>query len=374
MKKNSTVVICILVTLFLLPGCATFHDPQPLSDLWRDHAHESLKAHTDNFIFQKEFLSILDNLMTQYWDVGGNWKGDIQGDATFFASMLLFALGRDINDTSMTQAAHQTVSYEVSLIKRFFYRPVVHMDLVIGFPALARQHIYTGDDACRILFLTGVTSGNIMISLMPERFVSFVHDYATLYAVSGYLCFLAAEAAGPEAEKNRFIRKGLFWIEKADKKCWNEDAGLYDYSRILDWPQTTMMMALVQAYRATGDGKYLDRCLVVMNSMDELCLDNEQGGYFGHPDLVTKGLSGNNNMVWVLLDLFEITGEPGYLERAHETLEWILSEDLYNAQEHIIYHHWHNAKGTAGYFCTGCNFHTLYNIYRYNGLNNTSTD
>ncbi len=368
LRGIAAIAGCILAILFLFTGCALFQEQQVAYGLVREHSRKSIIACTEDFVFREEFQGILDNLMTHYWEEDGNWRGDLQGDATYFASILLFALGSDAGDECMMQMARQTVSYEVSLIKRFFYRPGVHMDLVIGFPALARQHLYTGDDARRILFLSGVTSGNLMISLMPERFVSFVHDHATLYAVSAYLCFLAADAAGREAERGRFIRRGLYWIEKADTRYWDEDTGLYDYSNIMDWPQTTMMMALVQAYRFTGEDKYLDRCLTVLGSMDELCLDKIRGGYTGHPDPETKGLSGNNSMVWVLLDLYEVTGCDIYLEKARDTLAWILSEDLYDDLKNIICHHWDSAKGRAGYFCTGCNFHTLYNIYRYNRL------
>jgi len=43
-----------------------------------------------------------------------------------------------------------------------------------------------------------------------------------------------------------------------------------------------------------------------------------------------------NNMTWVLLDLYEATGDKIYLEKADKT--------------------------------TGCNLHLLYNILRYDGL------
>ena len=366
MKEKITLCVLVIMVFSLAGGCAFFKGSKPPPALWDDQSRQTLMSSTESFVFRDEFRAILDNLIEQYWDASGNWKGDMQGDATLFASMLLFALSNDTEDAVMARMAQQTVTYETSLVKRFFYYPVIHMDLVMGFPALAQPYLFTGDDAYRFLFLTGVRSGNIMISLMPGTFVPFVHDRATLYATSGYLCFLAYEMAETEFQKNSFRKKGLDWIEKANRDCWNEETGLYEYSKILDWPQTTMMMALAAAYRATGEVSYLDQCLCVLNAMDELCLDTVRGGYRGHPDLSRKGLSGNNNMIWVLLDLYEITGERMYLDRARSTLEWVLSEDLYDAQEHIIYHHWDDLGGRAGYFCTGCNFQTLYNIYRLN--------
>ena len=366
MKEKIVLSVFVVMIFSMGGGCALFTGAQSPSVSWDDHSREALMSRTDAFVFRDEFRGILDKLIEQYWDPGGNWKGDIQGDATLFASMLLFALSNDTHDAAMAEMAEMTVSYEASLVKRFFYYPVVHMDLVIGFPALAQPYLFTEDDTYRFLFLAGVRSGNIMISLMPGTFVSFVHDYATLYATSCYLCFLAYEVSETDSQKNFFREKGLAWIEKANKNCWNEETGIYEYSRILDWPQTTMMMALAAAYRVTGDVQYLDRCLKVLDSMEVLCHDSVRGGYRGHPDLSRKGLSGNNNMIWVLLDLYEVTGEAMYLDKARSTLEWVLSEDLYDAGEHIIYHHWDDTSGRADYFCTGCNFQTLYNIYRLN--------
>jgi len=368
MKEKRSLIVLIMMVFLSSGGCALFKGSRPEPAFWDENSRESLMSRTETFVFKDEFRGILDNLMQNYWDPSGNWNGDIQGDATLFASMLLFALSRDTHDTAMEEMAQQTASYEASLVRRFFYYPVVHMDLVMGFPALAQPYLFTGDDAYRFLFTTGVRSGNIMISLMPGVFVSFVHDRATLYASASYMCFLAHEMSETEFQKNSFKKKGIAWIERANRDCWNEEAGLYEHFRILDWPQTTMMMALTAAYRATSDAQYLDQCLLVLDSMEALCRDSSRGGYRGHPDLSRKGLSGNNNMVWVLLDLYEITGEKMYLERARSALEWVLSEDLYDEKEHIIYHHWDDDGGRADYFCTGCNFHTLCNIYRLNTI------
>ncbi len=366
MKKRAGLAACIIAVLLLFPGCALFRGGQPPPSSWDETSRDALLCSTGDFVFRDEFRGILGNLITHCWDPSGNWKGDLQGDATLFASMLLFSLGNDTQDQAMITMAHQSVSYEASLVRRFFLYPVVHMDLVMGYPALAQQYLHTGEDMYRLVFLAGVRTGNIMISLMPGTFVSFVHDYATLCGTTAYLCFLAGEIAQSGSEKNAFRKKGLAWIEKAEKECWNEETGLYTYSQILDWPQTTMMMALVAAYKATGDAAYLDRCLVVLDSMEALCRDRDRGGYWGHPDLSRKGLSGNNTMAWVLLDLYEATNERTYLDRACSVLEWIVSEDLYDDRQHVIYHHWDDREGRADYFCTGCNFQTLYNIYRLN--------
>lgn len=322
----------------------------------------------DHFVFKKEFSAILTTLMTDSWDGSGDWKGDIQGDATAFAPMLLYAFARDTGDRDFLSMAERTVAYEAGLAGRFPFWPVPSSNLVVGFPALAQPCLQKGDPTYRSLFLRGVSFGYAITSLSPAFLTPFVRERACVYGIMGYMCLTAAEVADESGRKEEFIRKGIRLIEKANKCCWDDEESLYAHSHVLDWPQETMMMALTKAYRATGNRAYLDRAILVLHSMNRLCRDARTGGYYGHPDLETKGLSGNNNMTWVLLDLHEATGEGEYLEEARAMLKWILSDDLYDSSKGLICHHFTKGKGRAGYSCTGCNFHTLTCIYRYNVL------
>ena len=271
------------------------------------------------------------------WDPSGDWKRT--SSATAFAPMLLYALARDTGEGELRSMAERTVAYEAGLVKRLYYWPFPSTSLVMGFPALAQPSIQNDDQTYRSLFLRGVRFGYAFTSLSPEFFTPFVREKACVYGLMGYMCLVGAEVADEPREKDEFVRKGVKLIEKANKFCWDEREALYTHSSLLDWPQETMMMALIQAYRATGNRAYLDRARIVLDTMNRLCRDACRGGYYGHPDLDTKGLSGNNNMAWVLLDLHEATGDGKYLEEAHAVMEWVLSNDLYDSSKGIIYHH-----------------------------------
>ncbi len=353
MNFQKTFVLFIGFFIFF-SGCAAIPERVPVQRQMPVHFSE----------FETEFSDILGNLLKNYWHESGNWKGDMQGDATAFAAILLYELGLDSGDEAMTAMANATVQYEVDLVQKFLRWPKINMEMVIGFPALASGYQYEADRECAELFSAGVKANYYLISRWPGILVPYVHDKATVYGTGSYMCFQAYDLLGTD----NFKQKGLKLIEKADEQCWDEDAGLYAYTKIIDWPQLTMMTALLAAYRTTEDIFFLERVQRILSVMDETYFDHTSGSYFGHPDTQTKGLSGNNTMIWVLLDLYTVTGEIKYLNRARDVLSWIFSEDLYDGGENIIYHHWSMEEGRAGYLCTGCNFHTLCNVYRYNKL------
>ncbi len=318
-------------------------------------------------LFQEEFDNILDNLISNFWAPDGNWEGDAQGDATAFAPMVLYPVGKEMNNQEMIEKANLTVDYEVALINEFLVDRRINMDLVIGYPALAEGYKYTGNLQYGNLLSLATLAGSTLIAEKPELLLDFVFDYATVFGTGSYMCFVTHDALSNDLFKaNVFKEQGISLIEKAEA-YWNEEGGYYNYSRVLDWPQATMMMALTKAYKETGEQKYLDRCDAILDFLNTLW-DWDRGGYFGHLGLTGKGLSGNNNIAWALLDLYELTGNPMYIQRAKATIEWMLSADMYDPSTITIAHHWIEGEGRAQYHCTGCNFQSLYNIYRFNKL------
>jgi len=127
-----------------------------------------------------------------------------------------------------------------------------------------------------------------------------------------------------------------------------------------------MMMAYIEAYRTTSNRAHLEKALLILESFDRHYLDKVTGSYWGHHKSDIKGLSGNNNMAWVLLDLYEATGQELYLEKAGKVISYIVSPDIYDNEQGILCHHFEKTEGRASYACTGCNFHFLYIIFRYN--------
>lgn len=316
--------------------------------------------------FQERFDAILATLLATYWSADGDWQGDMQGDATAFAPRLLYTLGA--GDPALWDRAAATARHELDLVKALAQTGELNMEAVIGFPALADCYAFEKDGECKLWLTAGTIAGHQLIDSNPEALLPFVFDMATVFGTGSYICLVAAEALGDES----LLQKGLALIARADAEHWDEAQGLYSWSQVIDWPQATMMMALTRAYRATGEQKYLDRCERILAAMKDCCWDAAQGGYYGHWGKDVKGLSGNNNMLWALLDLYESTAQEQYLETARAIIRWILSEDLYSQQTGLLHHHWAAGTGaTAGRadsFCTGCNFESLVNIHRYHQL------
>lgn len=315
--------------------------------------------------FQAEHDALFDHLVADFWSEDGDWEGDMQGDATAFAPRVLYATAEDRTDDRYAEMAGTTVAYEVTLLHAYLLTHVLTMDAVIGAPGLADGYDVTHDETWRALFLGGTAMGYDMMVADPDQFLPYVFDLATVYGTGATMCFRAWEISGLEAHKNN----GLDLVERADAEAWNEEAGRYDWTMVMDWPQATMIMALVGAWRATGDEAYLDRAQRVRQTMEDECWDEERGGWFAAAGAHGKGLSGNNNMAWALLDLYEATGDRTALARAGDTVAYTLSEDLYSEEETIAYHHWYDDTasdpGRAEYFCTGCNFQLLANVERY---------
>jgi hypothetical protein len=361
----------LMAAWILLPflGSCSVARPMPALEI---PDRPAISAHLDrtfaSFDFEDEFSSILSTLMMSSWDESGDWKGDLQGDATAFAPMLLLPMAHDSGDLRLRAMGDRTVRYEAGLVRRSLYWPFPSMSLVIGVPALAQPYLAEGDQEYVPLFLRTVRLGYLSASITPLFITPFVRDRASVYGLVGYMCFIASDVAQTPDDRDEFIQKGLRMVRKADEECFDPGEGLYRHSEITDWPQEVMVMAHARAYRATGDKAHLERAQLVLQSMDKRFLEAGRGGYAGHGDEGTKGLSGNNNMTSAFLDLYEATGDGQYLRKARAVLSWILSDDLYDRQKGIICHHVTRDRERAGYFCTGCNFETLACIYRYNRL------
>jgi hypothetical protein len=244
--------------------------------------------------FQTEHDAILDRLVDDFWSEDGDWEGDMQGDATAFAPRVLYGAEEEQGDGQYAEMAYLTVEHEVGLLQAYLLTHVLTMDAVIGAPGLADGYEATHDETWRALFLGGAAMGYDMMAADPDQFLPYVFDLATVYGSGATMCFRAWEISELEAHKNN----GLDLVARADAEAWNEEEGLYEWSMVMDWPQATMIMALVGAWRATGDEAYLARAERVRQTMEEQCWDEERGGWLAAAGAHGKGLSGNNNMAW----------------------------------------------------------------------------
>ena len=88
--------------------------------------------------------------------------------------------------------------------------------------------------------------------------------------------------------------------------------------------------ALVKAYEATGNGKYLEFAQRLMRYIDGTLLDTKNGGYYdsipnsdsaGYLNRLEKPLDENSLASMLLIKIYHSTGEEMYHQRAKSTLE-----------------------------------------------------
>jgi hypothetical protein len=366
-----------------------------------------------DFQFQSEFDAIFKNLNNNFWSEDGNWEGDMMGDATAFAPPILFQMGIENNDPALLEKARKTTEWEFNAIGQALQSILsggtpaaadgtdALIDALFGGPGLVEGYRYTGENKYLMLAGLGLSGGSEVLSLPPSTlgmifnsgpvagftsafagkgFSSPVTAVATLLsAIVAHTDFELYRASG--IEKYKTYGKDL--LDRVEQYYWNPDLGYYGAALpdLWDWAIGTMIMSLARGYQLTGEAVYLDRAEALVETTDERMLDPDRGGYFAGDKSASSGksLSGNNIFIWAFLNMFEATGNPEYLERARKVIGFILSRDMY--EKGMIYHHWirphgegdsfhwsDQPPGRADYYCTGCNFMSLVNIYNYNKL------
>ncbi|MCX5867807.1 MAG: AGE family epimerase/isomerase [Proteobacteria bacterium] len=365
------------------------------------------------FQFQSQFDAIFKNLNENFWSEDGNWEGDMMGDATAFAPPILFQLGIASNDPALMEKARKTTEWEIKSIGLAIQSIIsggtptaadgtdILTDALFGGPGLVEGYRYTGENKYLMLAGLGLSGGSEVLSLPPSTlevifnsgpvagftqafagkgFSSPVTAIATLMsAIVAHTDFELYRASG--IEKYKVYGKGL--LDRVEQYYWNPGLGFYGSALpdLWDWAVGTMIMSLALGFQLTGETVYLDRAVSLIETTDQKMLDPDRGGYFAGDKSVSSGksLSGNNIFIWAFLNMFEATGNPEYLERARKVIEFVLSRDMY--EKGMIYHHWirpsgegdsfhwsDQPPGRADYYCTGCNFMSLVNIYNYNKL------
>ena len=126
-----------------------------------------------------------------------------------------------------------------------------------------------------------------------------------------------------------------------------------------------MMIVWTLAHRMTGDPAQLARAEALFDAIQPLRLD-ALGGYHSLysstvPDYVS--LSSQNYLVFGLRFLDEETANPRYAAEAATILEFV-STRLYS--NGMAWHHWEN-DARASWYCTGCNFQLLYDLWLLGG-------
>jgi hypothetical protein len=342
--------------------------------------------------FSAPFNAVLDNLMTNYWpSVGdGDWLYDdfpCGGyDAPQASTELLYPLGLDTGNALYTERANKTIDFVIDLveplpelIQRIQNGEDVEEETTAA-PALVHGHRYYSGSS-QYDFDTSVP----FILSAASYFIRQGYNFDPLNEFSGpgVIAYYQLSAAYNFRDKglldrvSPLVRDAYRLLELADA-YWvqvDEDTGYYDAGYGPDvWNSGMVLHALSLAYQASGRDHYLDRARDLLNYQEKNWDDTAPYGYCEFPSCTVKYLSSNHNMCKGLLILYNATGDPAWLDRAHEVLVFmtdpvvIFRDDLRFPGYSIFVHDWNDYSGPSDCSCSGCNFTVLTTIYMYNRL------
>jgi hypothetical protein len=325
--------------------------------------------------YGEEMDAILETLLYKV-----PWQdGDIlydYGDMPGYASWLLFNLARETGEPEYAERAtavadrivrliHEDLVYHLSEISfgvfslyaaKSYYggtRPVYEeeLDRVLGLAAfLARMDGYYLDLVDRM------TGGG-----------SYGYGATTLTAQVAYLLFLSRyhPPQGFRPIWDDYPEAALQMVEAAGREAWDEGGGYYYKSpaerEISLLADGYMVYALVEAYRYTGEAKYLDRAGRVVAALERLLGAPLGNGFYALPPAIPslgyQSLSSSSYGFKACALLYQETGDESYLDKAREVMAFLM-EDLY--RDGVVYHHVYKGAACSGdVWCPGCNFRIL---------------
>jgi uncharacterized protein YyaL (SSP411 family) len=139
------------------------------------------------------------------------------------------------------------------------------------------------------------------------------------------------------------------------------------------YPNTMMILVLCRLYERTGEPAYLERAEAAFAAIAPL--RSPRGGYkspYSAQEMGAKSddystLSSQNYLTLALAVLYEATGERRYFDEALFVIDFIRTR-LYDAASGHLLHHYIDGRialpTDPEYFCTGCNLQFLY-VVRY---------
>lgn len=325
--------------------------------------------------YGNEMEAILETLLYKV-----PWRdGDIlydYGDMPGYASWYLFNLARETGEEEYAERATAVADRVVRLI---------HEDLVYslseisfgGFSLYAAKRYYGADRPVYEEELDGLLALAAFLARMDGYYLDIVdaltgggsygYGATTLTAQVAYLLFLSRYAP-PETYRpmwDDYPEVALRMVEAALSEAWDEEGGYFYKSpaerEISLLADGYMVYALVEAYRYTGEFRYLDRAKRVVAALDTLLGDPQGKGFYALPPAIPslgyKSLSSSSYGFKACALLYQETGEEAYLDKAREVMAFLM-EDLY--QEGIVYHHVYKGAACRGdIWCPGCNFRIL---------------
>jgi hypothetical protein len=321
--------------------------------------------------FPELYAAVLERLTTEIPVNEGDWAEDF-GDATAFAPPALLSVGRRTCDERLIGLAVRTLEHQEFLVRHFLevLEGPGAAEVLVGGIGLIESYRLGGDarwaaaadELLRLLLDTAALFGDYLYGPLLD-----VEPYGPT-AVTGIVAAEAlryVEVVDPTDDAR--LARALELAAAIDRVAWDAAGGFYraapDEPALDLYPNVAMTIVWTLAHRLTGDPEHLARAEALYDAIQPLRLAFADAAAYHSlysssvPDYVS--LSSQNYLVFALRFLDEETRDPRYLAEARSILSFVESHLYWHG---MAWHHWEN-DARATWYCTGCNFQLLYDLW-----------
>ena len=193
-------------------------------------------------------------------------------------------------------------------------------------------------------------------------------------ALTSFMALLHLEytVSFPGVDKQKHLDRAEAILKSARAKAWDPKMGAFRFApkdtRMMLYPNITMMLAYARSYQLTKNAEHWERFKETYNGIQ--ALKNSAGDHYHSPysakesgakDEDYSTLSSQNYLMMGLWVAYEASGEQKYLAEIDKLMGFIGGKLLAKGR---IMHHWVNGRAANEQdkypYCLGCNLQTLY--------------
>ena len=314
--------------------------------------------------------------------VEGRWQ-EHWGDGALFGPLYDLSMWRANGTQAHYNRAIEALEVNRALVEEAAPNLMNHLDnfetLSMSLLSIVKAGEYLDDPSAY-----GQAAAQMMVGVesVSELFNDYIEldagDFATsVYgptAMTAAVATLHVELAFnyPSQDQAHHLRRAGEILDRIHEKVWDEVMSVYRFApgdtRLMLYPNATVMLALARAYELTGESRYLERFEHTFAGIQGL--KDPDGDHYHSPysaesmgaedeDYTTH--SSQNYLMLGLLSAYQATQKAAYLVEIDTLLGFLESRLLVGEQ---IMHHWMNGRAANDEdrydYCLGCNMQTLF--------------
>jgi hypothetical protein len=325
-------------------------------------------------------------LWQEYWEEGGDWKGDQMNDATAFAPELLFRLYKRTGDERFYGRAVATCQYQQRLASEFLLgKRKADIDLLFGlYSALPyMQHAKTKEERERVRLWMKTLLVVIGTALSTDAEVpmeGFDRWRSLLLPLGAWVTLKYCEVS----QDRSLMQQAGTLLTKYDRQRYDASKGELTPTDYGSLRAGMGLMAYAKAYAMTEEQVYLDRANLIVRDLRRHKVFG--GVFFGK----TRPLVGEKDfylspmmlLVEGFLELHRATGRHEYHDAVRHALDFAVSQmqlsrvypagiddRWFDGEQRVVpffAHHLSEGDGrnvASPDYCVGCNLMMLNHIW-----------